>query len=323
MTPLALLLVPALAQAQAPAAAPVISFAKFHHDFGKVDGDRKVSYRFKVTNTGKGPLQIKQVVPSCGCTFSVPGKWYLVPGDSSEIEVSFDPKGFRGHVRKSVQVISDDPANPATTLTFEAEVVYDINPSTTAVFFPQTPRNTPKKATIRLGSGNGKPVQLTEIRQIAAPYLSTSWRQEGNDALVDITFDGRKVPPQQMRGLDSLILRTTSTRSPQIPVDVQWELQPVVAASPDRLSWVEPAGRPMHAALSLSHASGKAFRITGSQASRKDLAVEGIGQQAAPKHDLRVSFSPTKAGMYSETLTFFTDDPEQPQVQVRISAVIR
>ena len=73
---------------------PVITFEKTHHDFGKIGGDRKVSYRYKVTNTGQATLNISRLKPACGCTSTVLGKWSLAPGEQTEIEISFDPKGW-------------------------------------------------------------------------------------------------------------------------------------------------------------------------------------------------------------------------------------
>ena len=50
------------------AQAPVITFDKTHQDFGRISPERKVSAKFKVSNTGNAYLNITQVRPSCGCT---------------------------------------------------------------------------------------------------------------------------------------------------------------------------------------------------------------------------------------------------------------
>jgi hypothetical protein len=94
--------------------------------------DTKVSYRFKVTNKGNAPLQIKELRPSCGCTYSIAGQRLLEPGHETYIDVQFDPTGMIGSIHKGLDVISDDPANPNTLLTFEAGVVREIMPSTRA-----------------------------------------------------------------------------------------------------------------------------------------------------------------------------------------------
>ena len=111
-----------------------ITFDTMHFDFGKISPDKNVSHKYKITNHGNAVLNITNVNPSCGCTYTAPEKWSLVAGESTVLEATFNPAGFRGPVRKSLVVISNDPKNPAQTLTFEADVVQEINVKTTSVF---------------------------------------------------------------------------------------------------------------------------------------------------------------------------------------------
>ncbi|MFN8010622.1 MAG: DUF1573 domain-containing protein [Holophagaceae bacterium] len=320
------LLLPAILLAAPLAAqeAPAISFDKAHHDFGKISPDKKVSHKFKVTNNGKGILSITNLNASCGCTSTVVGKWSLNPGESSEVEATFDPKGQRGVVRKSVTVTSNDPKNPAFTLTFEADVVQEVMAKPGGVFFPEVPRATPRKSSLRLESGNGQPVKVTDISAPGAPYLSWAQRQEGNDAILDITFDGRKVPEGQLRGADWLTVRTTSQQVPVLSVSVQWELKPVIASTPERIAWVDAAGKEQSATLKLRHADGKPFRITGTAPTSPLLKVTGLDSASAPEHAVTVTFAATaKAGTYTENVVFLTDDPDMPKVAVRVAAILR
>lgn len=313
------LVVPVVCIAQTP----VITFEKTHHDFGKIDADRKVSYRFKVTNTGQATLNITRLNPSCGCTSTVVGKWSLAPGESTEVEASFDPRGFRGLVRKSIQVISDDPVHGSLTLTFEATVTQDIMPSTKTVFFYDLQRTTSKTSTIRLASGNGQPVQVKETKAPGAPYLSATAKSEGNDVLLDITVDGRKISPGKQRGADSLTVFTNSQKTPSIPISVQWELKASVVSTPERVAWTEPAGKELRTAISLKQVEGKAFRVTDTKSSNPLIKIEGAGKPGAPKQDLQVVLAASaKPGTYNENVILFLDDPDQPELTLRVSAVL-
>ena len=303
---------------------PVITFESTHHDFGKIGADRKVSYRFKVTNTGQTTLNITRLNPSCGCTSTVLGKWSLTPGESTEVEASFDPRGFRGVVHKSIQVISDDPSNGAVTLTFEAEVIQEIMPSTTSVFFYDLSRTAPKKSTVRLASGNGQPVQVKETKAPGAPYLSATAKNEGNDAVLEITLDGHKISSGKTRGVDSLTVITTSEKMPVITLNVQWELKASVIATPERVAWVEPAGKELRSPLSLKQADGKPFRITDIKSSNPLITVEGAGKSGAVQQELQVVLAASaKPGTYNENVILFLDDPNQPELTLRVSAVLR
>ena len=308
--------------AQAPK--PVLTFDKLHFDFGKVSVDRKVSHRFKATNAGGAPLQIKQVVPSCGCTYTMVGQWYLKPGESTEIDATFNPAGMRGVVRKSMQVISDDPDNPSIRLSFEADVVQDVMPSTTALFFDEVPRSAPRKAVIRLESGNDQAVQVIDAKVPAAPYLSATYRSEGKAVVVEIQMDARKVPAGKTSGVDVVTIRTTSERSPLIPINIQWTLRSSVLATPGRIAWVESAGKELRATLNLKHADGKTFKVLSAKPTNPLIRVEGLGRPAGAQQDLTVVLeAKAKAGTYYERVTLTLDDPEQPELEIRVSAVLR
>lgn len=316
------LLIPAacIAQAQAPA----ITFEKTHHDFGQIPADRKVTYRFKVKNTGTATLNITRINPSCGCTSTVLGKWSLEPGETTEVEASFDPRGFRGQVRKSIQVISDDPTKSAVTLAFEAEVIQEIMPSTTSVFFYDVVRTATRKTTMRLVSGNGKPVQVKEVKAPGAPYLATAVTTEGNDAVLDISLDGRKIAASKRRGVDTLTVVTTSAKMPVIPIQVQWEMKYAVLATPERVAWADAAGKALKSPVVLKQAEGKPFQVTSFKSSNPLISVEGIGHAAAAQQELQIALSPSaKAGSYQEQVILFLDDPNQPELTLRVSAILR
>ncbi len=303
---------------------PVITFEKTHHDFGKIGADRKVSYRYKVTNTGQATLNITNLKPACGCTSTVLGKWSLAPGESSEIEASFDPKGFRGPMRRTIAVVSDDPSNSTVTLSFEANIIQEIVPSATTVFFNDLSRTATKKATVRLASGNELPVQVKDVRIPGAPYLSTRVRNEGNDAVLDIEMDGSKVLPGKQRGMDSITVITGSSRMPVLSINAQWELKAFVVSTPERVAWVDSAGKELRSLITLKQIDGKPFRIIHAKSSTPLIRIDGFGRAGAPQQDLQVILSATaKPGTYNERVILALDDPDQSEMTIRVSAVLR
>jgi len=323
LTLLASLAAPAAVVCMAQAA-PHISFDATHFDFGKIPGDVKVSHRFKVTNTGQAPLNITRLNPSCGCTSTVIGKWTLAPQESTEVEVAFNPAGFRGLSRKSIQVISDDPASPTTTLTFEADVVREIMPSTDSVFFQDLVRSVPRKASVKLASGTDKPVKLTEARAPGAPYLSAALRQDGKDAWVDITLDGHKIPAGRTVGADAIIVTTANPKVPTVTLTVQWELRASVVADPVRVAWSETVGQELHTKVVLKQADGKPFRILSARTTNPVLTVEGITKAAAPRQEIEVVLAAdAKPGLYTEKVILALDDPNQPELELRVAASLR
>jgi len=315
------LMVPVLCAAQAPS----IAVDQAHYDFGKIYAEAKAVHRFKVTNKGNAALNISRLNPSCGCTSTVIGQWTLNPGQSTEIEATFNPSGFRGAVHKSIQVVSNDPANPTLNLTFEAEVVREIMPSTDSVFFDEVVRTVPRKTSVKFSSASGQQVQLTEAKAPGAPYLSAAIRKDGKDAWVDILLDGRQVPAGRMVGTDAVVVRSANPKMPMINLTVQWELRASVVAEPVRVAWVEPAGKELRAKVLFKQVDAKPFRILTARVSNPGLLrIENLAKTASAQHELEVVLAASaKAGMYNEKIFLTTDNPDQPDLELRVAASLK
>ena len=89
-----------------------ITFEKTEHDFGKIPQGEPVSYKFKLTNTGDGPLIIKNVVPSCGCTTPKWPEQPIKPGDTAYIKAVYDAKQT-GAFNKEIRIHSNVPFSGA------------------------------------------------------------------------------------------------------------------------------------------------------------------------------------------------------------------
>lgn len=101
---------------------PDISFTKTAHNFGSVqkNADAKVDFVFK--NTGKSPLILNSVTPSCDCTTPNWPKEPIMPGKSGVIKVVYDTKEM-GVFNKTITVTSNAITNKIE-LTIQGEV-YD------------------------------------------------------------------------------------------------------------------------------------------------------------------------------------------------------
>jgi hypothetical protein len=316
------LLVSAVCFAQAPE--PRITFDKTHHDFGRILQDAKVSYRFKVTNSGSAPLQIKEIRPSCGCTYSIPGQRLVEAGQETFIEVQFDPAGMIGSIHKSLEVISDDPANPTVLLTFEAGVVKEIMPSTSIVAFDGLSRNSSASFTIHLVSGTDSPVTVTKVEIENAPFLSYAAKQEGNDVALDVTINGKLIPRETNRRIELMTVHTTSRKVPTLLFRVQWDVPSPIAATPSRIVWTGAQGKELKATVTLSHTNNKPFKILGIESTTPNIKTVSGRKDSAAEHQFEVIMgADAKAGMYNERLTVRLDDPDLATLEINIAAVLR
>jgi uncharacterized cupredoxin-like copper-binding protein len=102
--------------------APKASFQKETHDFGTITEGETVKTEFTIKNEGKSDLQILKTKATCGCTATDPEKKVLKPGESTNINVSFNSTGKEGNQTKQITVVTNDPERPTVKLTIKANI---------------------------------------------------------------------------------------------------------------------------------------------------------------------------------------------------------
>lgn len=105
---------------------PSIKVSPLFKDLGDVTKEG-FSYTFTVKNTGKKPLEIERVSTSCGCTLATIESEYIMPGESTGLLVTFNPKlmeeEIKGKITRIVFIKSNDPENPEFEIKITANVV--------------------------------------------------------------------------------------------------------------------------------------------------------------------------------------------------------
>jgi hypothetical protein len=100
-----------------------ITFANTTHVFGKVKEEKgPVETKFEFVNSGKGPLRIKNVLTSCGCTTPDWSKDVINPGERGFVKATFDPHNRPGNFSRTLTVLTNGSPD-AVTLTVEGTVI--------------------------------------------------------------------------------------------------------------------------------------------------------------------------------------------------------
>ena len=196
-------------------------------------------------------------------------------------------------------------------------------PSVESVYFYQVPRSTLSRSQVRYASGNGEPVQIVEVKAPGAPFLTFTTRQEGKDVVLEVGFEGRKVPAGSYRGVEQATVRFTNGRLTQLPLNIQWDLKPAIVSTPLELVFQDTAGKELRQKVTLKHAEGRPFRITSASCSLPGLRVEGLNQKAASQELTVVLPASVKTGRYSEVLALVSDDPDQPELSLRVLVLLK
>ncbi len=116
-----------LAGCNAVAKTPSVSVTPSNHDFGDITQSAGiVSTTFTVKNTGSSPLSINRLSTSCGCTTAKMDESPLMPKESREMTVTFDPMVHRdqfGKIERVVYLQTTDPKNPEIEIDITGNVI--------------------------------------------------------------------------------------------------------------------------------------------------------------------------------------------------------
>ena len=97
----------------------VIEIAEKTHDFGVIkEEDGRVSHVFTFKNVTEGPLTIKNVRASCGCTTPAWSREPIAPGAEAQITVTYNASGRPGAFHKSVTVTLSNGTEDITQVLF-------------------------------------------------------------------------------------------------------------------------------------------------------------------------------------------------------------
>ncbi|MFT5127097.1 MAG: hypothetical protein ACI8W8_000698 [Rhodothermales bacterium] len=91
-------------------------------DFGAVAPEAQATLVLQLCNIGDRVLRISQVQVSCSCISAETAKRRLAPGEATTLSISFDGRGQSGAIRRTVRIVSNDPASSMRFLRVSAQV---------------------------------------------------------------------------------------------------------------------------------------------------------------------------------------------------------
>ena len=92
-------------------------------NFGYLPQKAAAGADFYIYNHGSAPLTVLKIESGCSCTSISKIDHPLQPGDSAVVTVTFKTGRYRGNVKKTTKVYTDDPDNEILKLTISAYVL--------------------------------------------------------------------------------------------------------------------------------------------------------------------------------------------------------
>ncbi|MCM0082211.1 DUF1573 domain-containing protein [Geomonas sp. Red32] len=145
-------------------AAPELTVEQGKYNFGTITQGKKVQHNFTVKNTGDAPLQIRQLIASCGCTAAKPSTSTIAPGKTGQIQVTFDSANFSGRVEKSVTMTTNAGRTPSYIFYLDGTIEEQLQVVPRQLAFAPATAGVTKMGTITVSNKSGATVRLLSVK---------------------------------------------------------------------------------------------------------------------------------------------------------------
>lgn len=293
-------------------------------DFGHVEQGETVTHVFRFANRGTRALRIESVETSCGCTAAVLADDTIAPGASGSIQARFDTGRFLGAQSKRLNVRSNDPAHPITTLVLRGEVTAEVAVQPHQLYLGRLRRGSRATRTVSVLYDADTPISITGVE-----HDHPGLRVEAEDVEAD-GKRGRRLhvsvadtaPLGQLR--DTLTITTTSEKKPRLTVPVFGNVEGDVTVEPPQVSFgvVHPGTRRTRV-VRIKNAGATALRIL-EVTSENDAVVPEL-HEITPGREFRLDLHirGDASGKLRGEVGIVTDHPEQARLAVRVFGAVR
>lgn len=103
------------------AKSPVFNIEQDDYMFGKIEKNSRVEHSFRITNSGKSNLEVKDVVSACKCVSFTVDKPEVKPGESAVLTMIYTPR-MNGQTTEIVYVKTNDIKNGDKIVKLKADV---------------------------------------------------------------------------------------------------------------------------------------------------------------------------------------------------------
>lgn len=326
---------PAAAQ-DAPQGFAAISVQPEALDFGVMEQNQSRKQELTIRNDGGIDLEILDVATSCGCTVAEPGTRKIKPGQSTTLAVTFSSGQFQGPQHKILTIRSNDVATPTLEIGVNAVVHVPIvvNPQRQLFAFTHARRgvNEPQQAYFTAMDIPRLELKAERVRpDLFDIKIENGVGGDPRQGIVTLS-----VRPDAPYGPINEVVRigTNDPNRPSIDFEVIGAVLHDIDVVPDQLNlrYLErdkPINRELRVTTTVP---GLKFKVTGAQIDLPEFKVS-IEERIPGKETVIVLKGAPIAttdpraiaagGRIQGTLRITTDQPAQPELQVKVTYLLR
>ncbi|MGH7932514.1 MAG: DUF1573 domain-containing protein [Candidatus Binataceae bacterium] len=291
------------------------------YDFGATLSGNPIKHTFKIRNEGQGTLIIGGMTTSCGCTAAKPAKDHLAPGQETNIDATFDTRGEKGAVERTITAFTNDPKNPQVTMTLKGDVKLQVAATPQEVAF----------GNVRRGAELTKQVVIKDLmsdKQFKVGPVSNSNKNikvtapppAGGKPGSELTVALLKTMPV---GQFADTVKVETSRGP-VDVLVFGTVTGDLTVNPAQVSFgIVPHHASALRIVRLTNSGAHAVKVLGVTSSNQSV-VAGFAP-VTPGKEYKITLElrkNTSDGQLRGMLAVKTDDPEQPTVNIPFFGIV-
>jgi len=297
---------------------PVMVVAQTEIDAGEIARGENASFVFKIKNTGDAPLEI-EARPNCGCTVANYDK-IIQPGQEGKVEAEMRTQGFRGKIMKAIDLTTNDPDTPRTSLRISANVMPLVQVLPSENLMLSLKDNEPMVQELEIQVSNKESIQIEKVTTTAA-YATAKVEPiagaEGRHKLI-IT-----ISPDAPLGRSAFLVtaNTNSSKEPQINVSVQCEKGIIVTPVSVYMGSIMPNTQlPVEQIVTMVKRGGT-FHIKKIENEDPNIQIREESLENGSQHRLILTYNGGwQPGAIRRTLKVETSDPKQPTIEIQVFA---
>lgn len=311
-----------LGESSAPGtAAPAAQAVDPIYNFGRAPGGPPIEHVFTLRNAGQAPLEIKNVVTSCGCTAAKPSRNLLAPGEIATVAASVDTRYEQGHSLSVITVATNDPRNPAIQFKIEGVIKPQVTAQPQDLDFGKVHHGSAAARdavlTDMIGGGG---FALKSIKN-SNPYVkvTSAARTDGKPGAVLHVALAPAMPPGPIS--DTIEIQTS--RAP-LRVAVLGVVVGDLTVEPAQVSFgIVPHHQGAMRIIRLANAGRRTINVLGVESTNH--SVEARVDPVTPGREYKVTLAlrpNTPDGQIRGALTIKTDDPQQATLTVPYYGIV-
>ena len=298
-------------------------FPEARFEFGEVLSGAVVEHDFVLSNPGSAPMLIEKVSMTTPLLVTqMPHE--VAPGAEGKIHFKLDTVDLEGEFEGTILVFLNDPALPQARLAFAGRIVPAVELSPMPAFFVAGQRGRGGRAVIEIVNHEPESLRIEKIEHPAERFttqLDTLKRGQRYRLTLALKPDG-----PGGRAADTILIKTSSKRTPVLKVGANTYLYERVHAFPDVVDFgTLHAGDAGHAAVTLiiHQEGGNDFNAQLST----DVPGLSLKSERGPRGDqyqaeLTLSLQRIPVGPIKGSIFIDTNDAQFRRVIVPVSGLV-